>query len=158
VNAGALGGRIRELRKQRGWSQQELGERLGVSPVAVSRWELGERQIKGEYLVRLARVFQVSLDELVQDENGELSLPTREGESVMPPREPTDPLEWREIIRTLADAVKNQSEAQKIQAQAHLVASEAQKIAQQNIQRALDQASAPLAPGRGGADAASGDE
>jgi len=67
-------------------------------------------------------------------------------------------LEWREIIRTLADAVKNQSEAQKIQAQAHLVASEAQKIAQQNIQRALDQASAPLAPGRGGADAASGDE
>lgn len=34
------GERLRAARKARGWSQRELGRRVGVSGAAVSRWEM----------------------------------------------------------------------------------------------------------------------
>ena len=36
-----LGDNIRELRKNRGWTQEQLAERVGMSPQAISRWENG---------------------------------------------------------------------------------------------------------------------
>lgn len=36
-----MGDRIRQLRQSRGWTQQQLGERVGASKVAVSLWETG---------------------------------------------------------------------------------------------------------------------
>ncbi|WP_164176800.1 helix-turn-helix domain-containing protein, partial [Streptococcus pneumoniae] len=38
---GSRGARIRAARKQRGWTQSQLGEALGVSSQAVSQWEQG---------------------------------------------------------------------------------------------------------------------
>ena len=37
----ALSHRIAQLRRQRGWSQEELAEHMGVSRQAVSKWESG---------------------------------------------------------------------------------------------------------------------
>ncbi len=53
------------LRRSRNWSQEELGEKLGVTRQTVSKWELGQTTPELEKLVELARLFDIRLDELV---------------------------------------------------------------------------------------------
>ena len=50
-----LGRRIQEARKAAGLSQESLGERLGVSRQAVSKWELGDAVPDTDKLVPLVR-------------------------------------------------------------------------------------------------------
>ena len=59
-----LGHRIAKYRKALGLSQEALGERLGVSRQAVSKWETGAAVPDMENLLALAREFQVPLAEL----------------------------------------------------------------------------------------------
>ena len=59
--------KIVELRKQKGLSQEELAEQLGVSRQAVSRWELGQTLPDIFNLVQLCELFGVSADYLVKD-------------------------------------------------------------------------------------------
>ena len=59
--------KIINLRKQKGLSQEELAEQLGVSRQAVSRWELGQTQPDIYNLVQLCELFGVSADYLVKD-------------------------------------------------------------------------------------------
>ena len=63
-----LGQRIQELRKGHGLSQEALGEKLGVSRQAVSRWEMDGAVPEVDKLVAMARLFDVSLNELLQVE------------------------------------------------------------------------------------------
>lgn len=58
--------KLMNLRKSRGWSQEELGERLGVTRQTVSKWELGETTPEMEKLARMSELFGVSIDELVK--------------------------------------------------------------------------------------------
>lgn len=58
--------KLTELRKQRGWSQEELGERLGVTRQTVSKWELGSTTPEMEKLAAMGELFGISLDELVR--------------------------------------------------------------------------------------------
>jgi transcriptional regulator with XRE-family HTH domain len=60
-----LSNRIYELRTQKGLSQKELGAILGVSNKAVSKWETGTAIPKTETLIKLAEVFEISTDELI---------------------------------------------------------------------------------------------
>ena len=60
--------KIVELRKQKGLSQEELAEQLGVSRQAVSRWELGQTLPDIPNLLQLCELFEVSADYLVRDE------------------------------------------------------------------------------------------
>lgn len=53
------------LRRSRNWSQEELGQRLGVTRQTVSKWELGQTTPELEKLVELAKLFDLSLDALV---------------------------------------------------------------------------------------------
>lgn len=49
-----IGNRIKQKRLNRGWTQTELGERLGVGAAAVNKWELGVvKNIKRELLQQL---------------------------------------------------------------------------------------------------------
>lgn len=61
-----IGAFIAQLRRERGWTQEELGERLGVTNKTVSRWENGNYMPSIEMLALLGRTFGVSLNELVQ--------------------------------------------------------------------------------------------
>lgn len=59
-----FGARIRSLRTQRNMTQEELGDRLGVSPQAVSKWESGATMPDILLLPELSVLFGVSIDEL----------------------------------------------------------------------------------------------
>jgi transcriptional regulator with XRE-family HTH domain len=50
-------------------SQESLAEQLGVSRQAVAKWESGQATPEVSGLIELSRVFQVSLDRLLKDEN-----------------------------------------------------------------------------------------
>lgn len=64
------------LRKQRGWSQEELGSQIGVTRQTVSKWEMGQSTPELEKLVELTRLFGMSIDQLVGlEEAGERSDP-----------------------------------------------------------------------------------
>lgn len=56
--------RIKQLRASRGWSQQELADRLGVTNVAVSQWERGVKKPKMEIREALCDLFNVNMEYL----------------------------------------------------------------------------------------------
>lgn len=64
----SLGTKIKELRKEKGWSQRELGMRIHVSESSVSMYERGENEPSIAALKALAREFGVTVDELVGHE------------------------------------------------------------------------------------------
>lgn len=53
------------LRKQNGFSQEELAEKCQVSRQAIAKWESGESVPTIEKLIYLAGLYEVTLDELV---------------------------------------------------------------------------------------------
>ena len=57
-----------ELRKQNGWSQEELAEKLGVSRQSVSKWEGAQSVPDMARLLRLSELFGVTTDYLLKDE------------------------------------------------------------------------------------------
>ena len=63
-----LAEKILNLRKQNGWSQEELAMRLGVSRQSVSKWESGTSIPDLERIIRLSQIFEVSTDYLLKDE------------------------------------------------------------------------------------------
>lgn len=66
MQIGEIGKGIAEKRKQAGLSQEELAKRLGLTRQAISRWESGAALPTVDNLVELARVLEVSVDELLQ--------------------------------------------------------------------------------------------
>ena len=63
--------KLYELRKQKGFSQEELAGRLNVSRQTISKWEIGESTPDMEKLIAISDLFEVSLDELVKGEKAE---------------------------------------------------------------------------------------
>lgn len=60
-----LGKRIAELRKEKGFSQKELAERLQVSPSAVCKWENGQNSPDILMAKSIADILEISCDELL---------------------------------------------------------------------------------------------
>ena len=63
-----LADKIIRLRKQNGWSQEELAERMHVSRQAVSKWEAAQTTPDLEKILMLSKLFGVSTDYLLKDE------------------------------------------------------------------------------------------
>ena len=59
-----LGNKIRELRRQRNLTQEQLAASLNISAQAVSKWEMGGSYPDMTMIPTLAALFKVSLDEL----------------------------------------------------------------------------------------------
>jgi GTP pyrophosphokinase len=68
MNNKAIGERIKAARKAKGLSQEQLGEKLGISFQAVSSWETGKFIPDSEHLPALAKVLDISLDSLFAEE------------------------------------------------------------------------------------------
>lgn len=54
--------RIRDLREDRDLKQRELADYLNCSQQVYSNYELGQRDIPSEMLIRLSRFYKVSVD------------------------------------------------------------------------------------------------
>lgn len=63
-----FGEKLVKLRKSKGYTQEELAEKLGVSRQAVSRWEAGETSPDINTLAAVCDVFCVSADYMINDD------------------------------------------------------------------------------------------
>lgn len=60
-----IANRLFELRKKNSLSQEDLAEKIGVSRQAVSKWERAEASPDTDNLILLAKLYEISLDELL---------------------------------------------------------------------------------------------
>ena len=71
-----LSDKLIELRKEKGWSQEDFAEKLDVSRQAISRWENGSALPDAQNLFRISKLFNVSADYLLNDgHEGEKTIP-----------------------------------------------------------------------------------
>ncbi|MBB6669074.1 helix-turn-helix domain-containing protein [Cohnella nanjingensis] len=60
-----MGERLRELRLERGISQEEVARHIGITRSAYSHYEINNRQPVYETLIKLSDFFDVSLDYII---------------------------------------------------------------------------------------------
>ena len=89
-----LGQRIQEHRLRLGLSQAGLGEKLGVSRQAVSRWEADGAVPDTDKLIALSKLFGLTLNELLQVENPPEQMPA----PVEEPAEKRRPVRWKLLL------------------------------------------------------------
>ncbi len=61
-----VGSGIKTLRESRNFTQEDLASKLGVSRQAICMWEAGKREPKTTMLKKIAKIFDVTIDEIVQ--------------------------------------------------------------------------------------------
>ena len=64
-----LGERLRQLREKLGLRQSDLADQIGVSRVAVTKWESGDREPDFDTVKRIASLFDVTTDFLLGKSN-----------------------------------------------------------------------------------------
>lgn len=105
------------LRKARGFSQEELAEKLEVSRQAVSRWELGSTLPDIPNLVQLCELFGVTTDYLVREEGISDSANLKEsGLGETEPKEPEEKKEENELKNKAAARAARELERKRYQA------------------------------------------
>ena len=63
-----FGEKLQRLRKTRGWTQEELAQKITVSRQALSKWEQGTARPDTENVLQISKLFGVSTDYLLKDE------------------------------------------------------------------------------------------
>ena len=95
-----LGQRIQGLRKQRGMSQEALGEVLNVSRQAVSKWEGDNGIPELDTLIAMSRLFDVTVGQLlgIEEPAAQKSENANKADSTEAEEEKEDPVEagWRD--------------------------------------------------------------
>lgn len=61
-----LAHRIKEFRKARGWSQERLGDAIGLDGTAISKIEKGTRRVAAQELTQIARALEMPVAELIE--------------------------------------------------------------------------------------------
>ena len=57
--------RIRELRQEKGWTQTQLGARVGMAKTTISGYEKGDHQVDPEMICKLCDLFGCTADYLI---------------------------------------------------------------------------------------------
>jgi len=63
-----IGNKILELRKKHNYSQEKMAELLNVSRQTISKWELGDTSPDITQAKKISKIFNISLDELVDND------------------------------------------------------------------------------------------
>lgn len=72
--------RLQELRKNHGYSQEALSEKLGVSRQAISKWERGESSPDTDNLIALANIYGLTLDDILNPDK-DIEKPDKNGKT-----------------------------------------------------------------------------
>lgn len=98
----SIGKRIRAVREEKGWSQEEFAERIGLSVTYTGMIERGERVPKLETFIRIANTLGTSADILLADVlDSRLDIQA----SAMNERLDKLPDEDRELVFDIADVI-----------------------------------------------------
>ena len=89
-----VGSFLKDLRKEKGITQEQLAEELGVSGRTISRWETGKNMPDISLLVEIAEFFDVSIPEIIKGE--------RKSENMKE--------ETKEVVETMSDYAKAEKE------------------------------------------------
>ena len=97
------------LRKESGYTQLDLAEKVRVSRQAISKWETGRALPSAENLKYLSELFGVSVDYLLNDDMTEEPKPKEQEpapepqteEAVIPEKEKGKPVRWKYITALL---------------------------------------------------------
>jgi len=79
-----FGEKLQQLRREKGFSQEMLAERLDVSRQAVSKWESGQAYPEMDKLIILCEIFGTTLDRLVRDGKQVNGQPGSASEDMLP--------------------------------------------------------------------------
>ena len=63
-----FGQRLARLRKEKGFTQEDIADKINISPQAVSKWENDISSPDIQTLIKLSDIFEVSLDDLLGKE------------------------------------------------------------------------------------------
>lgn len=67
-----IGSFLKELRKENNMTQEQLGERIGVTNKTVSRWETGNYMPPVESLILLSDIYGISINEILAGKRVEM--------------------------------------------------------------------------------------
>ena len=67
-----IANKLYKLRKKNGLSQEALAEKLGISRQSISKWERAESSPDTDNLISLAKLYNISLDELLLNDAKEI--------------------------------------------------------------------------------------
>jgi len=112
---------LRHLRTERGWSQAELAEQIGAHLTHVSRVETGKYTPGLEFVVKAARAFGITVDELMAEHPEgleEIHLEDKELTERLRLLEDLDERD-REALFTVMDAVLTKQRMKKVLEAAH---------------------------------------
>jgi transcriptional regulator with XRE-family HTH domain len=97
--------KLRQLRMNKGWSQEQLGKKIGIESNRVSRYERAALLPSLEILAKIADIFEVSIDYLIRNDkdsaiskigNKELIQRIKEVDALPP--------DYQEVLVTILDA------------------------------------------------------
>jgi len=74
MNTENIGKLIRELRKEKGWTQKELASKLHVTDKAVSKWERGKSMPDSSIMQDICEELGIRITELLSGERGHLEI------------------------------------------------------------------------------------
>ena len=102
-----LGDKIRSLRKEKGWSQSKLAQKLEINIRNISLYESGKSTPSTETIQKLSTLFGVSTDYLFNDEPENLASIGIKDKTLIPLFEEIDrmPEKEKDVIRTFVEAV-----------------------------------------------------
>lgn len=107
-----FGEKLKQLRKEKGWSQDKMGELAKIHGRHIGKYELGQVLPTAEAIVRIAKALEVSTDYLLCDENISEPLPNIKDKRLLKEFEEVEKMneQDRETIISLIDAYikKNQ--------------------------------------------------
>ena len=68
-----IGKRLKNYRRAEGLSKEDVAAQLGISPVTLGAYERGDREIRMDKVMELARIYKTTITELTDYKNIELN-------------------------------------------------------------------------------------